>query len=274
MNEMQVYQPLPPAEVINIANAFYASGCFSDAKSAAVLIVKIQAGQELGIAPFAAVSGIHLIQGKPTVGAGILAARVKGSGKYNFETVKHDDATCSLDFFEGKKKLGNSTFTVDDARKAGTKNMDKYPKNMLFARAISNGVKWFTPDIFMGPVYVPEDFDQVTEDTNAQVTTAPIGSASQAATPLVQAPPPAASATPVLETLTQTHPNWTRSVDFIKTGGTVDSMRIKYVISPEVENALLNAAKGMTNQAQAHAVNAGYVADITMANDPLGDAPF
>ncbi|RDT44717.1 hypothetical protein DXF87_27490, partial [Enterobacter roggenkampii] len=44
--------------------------------------------------------------------------------------------------------------------------MDKFPKNMLFARAMSNGVKWFTPDVFSGPVYTPEELGgvQITED--------------------------------------------------------------------------------------------------------------
>jgi hypothetical protein len=37
---------------------------------------------------------------------------------------------------------------------------------MLFARAISNGVKWYTPDVFSGPVYTPEEFDVVTQDIN------------------------------------------------------------------------------------------------------------
>jgi hypothetical protein len=53
---------------------------------------------------------------------------------------------------------------MEDAKKAGTKNLDKFPKNMLFARAISNGVKWYTPDVFSGPVYVPEEMQTVTED--------------------------------------------------------------------------------------------------------------
>jgi len=35
---------------------------------------------------------------------------------------------------------------------------------MLFARAMSNGVKWFTPDIYEMPVYVPEEMAQVTEE--------------------------------------------------------------------------------------------------------------
>jgi hypothetical protein len=35
---------------------------------------------------------------------------------------------------------------------------------MLFARAISNGVKWYCPDVFCGPVYVPEEMPEVTVD--------------------------------------------------------------------------------------------------------------
>lgn len=44
---------------------------------------------------------------------------------------------------------------------------------MLFARAISNGVKWFCPDVFEMPVYTPEELGStiVTEDTTAEVVT-------------------------------------------------------------------------------------------------------
>jgi hypothetical protein len=48
---------------------------------------------------------------------------------------------------------------------------------MLFARAMSNGVKWFTPDIYEMPVYVPEEMAQVTEDVPAQVVETPTSSA-------------------------------------------------------------------------------------------------
>lgn len=154
------------SEIMSIGKAFHESGMFTDIKSAAQAVVKIQAGAEMGIPPFAAMSGIHIIQGKPTVGAGLMAANVKGSGKYDYRVVESTEKVCSIDFYQGKEKIGNSTFTIEDAKKAGTKNIDKFPKNMLFARAISNGVKWFTPDVFSGPVYVPEEMPEpeVTED--------------------------------------------------------------------------------------------------------------
>ena len=159
------------ADIMTIGKAFAESGMFADIKSAAQAIVKITAGAEMGIPPFASMSGIHIIQGKPVIGAGLLAARVKGSGKYSFTVVKLDDKIASIDFTEDGKVIGNSTFTIEDAKKAGTKNTEKFPKNMLFARAISNGVKWFTPDLFAGPVYVPGEIEPEKEvvDTVAEV---------------------------------------------------------------------------------------------------------
>jgi len=38
---------------------------------------------------------------------------------------------------------------------------------------MSNGVKWYTPDIYENPVYVPEEMESVTEDTTAQVVETP-----------------------------------------------------------------------------------------------------
>jgi hypothetical protein len=160
-------------EIMTIAKSFADSGMFPDCKSMAQAAVKIQAGREFGIQPFAAMSGIHIIQGKPTIGAGLMAARVKGFGKYDYKVIEHNDKVCSIEYFQGKESIGVSTFTIEDARKAGTKNLDKFPKNMLFARAMSNGVKWFTPDIYEMPVYVPEEMAQVTEDVPAQVVETP-----------------------------------------------------------------------------------------------------
>jgi hypothetical protein len=166
------------ADALTIGETFFKSGMFSDIKSAQQAVVKIMAGAEMGISPFAAMSGIHIIQGKPTIGAGLMAARVKGFGKYDYRVLEHTDKVCSIEFgtkVPGSdiKSLGISTFTIEDAKKAGTKNLDKFPKNMLFARAMSNGVKWYTPDIYENPVYVPEEMEQVTEDATAQVIETP-----------------------------------------------------------------------------------------------------
>ena len=165
------------ADALTIGETFHKSGMFADIKSAQQAVVKIMAGAEMGISPFAAMSGIHIIQGKPTIGAGLMAARVKGFGKYDYKVIEHNEKICSIEYFEksasGLKSLGTSTFTIDDAKKAGTKNLERFPKNMLFARAMSNGVKWYTPDIYESPVYVPEEMESVTEEATAEVVEQP-----------------------------------------------------------------------------------------------------
>ncbi len=150
-------------DAVTLGETFHKSGMFADIKSAAQAVVKIMAGAEMGISPFQAMSGIHIIQGKPTIGAGLMASRVKASGKYNYRVLEMTDTICTVEFTENGQPIGVSTFTIEDAKKAGTKNLDRFPRNMLFARAMSNGVRWYCPDIYEGPVYVPEEMIQEPE---------------------------------------------------------------------------------------------------------------
>ena len=146
------------ADAENAAKAMARSGYFQDSKDAAQAIVKILAGQELGFGPFASITGVYIIQGRPSIGANLMAAAVKGSGRYDYRVTENTDQVCEITFFEQGKEIGKSKFTHADAVKAGTKNLDKFPRNMLFARAMSNGVRWFTPDAFNGnAVYTPEE---------------------------------------------------------------------------------------------------------------------
>ena len=102
--------------------------------------------------------GIHIIKGKPAPGANLMASAVKSNRRYDYRVVEHNAEVCTLAFFENGEKVGESTFTAEDAAKAGTQNMSKFPRNMLFARAISNGVRWFCPDVFGGvTAYTPEE---------------------------------------------------------------------------------------------------------------------
>ncbi len=139
---------------------------FFDTKGAvevaiAQIATKIIAGSEFGFGTFASVNGIHVIQGKPAIGAGLMATAVKRSGRYDYRVKTLTDEVCEIEFFEregGKREsLGVSTFTRADAVKAGTQNLNKFARNMLFARCISNGIKWFCPDVFSGSVYTPEE---------------------------------------------------------------------------------------------------------------------
>ena len=163
-------------EHMQLGDVFYKSGLFADLKSAAQAIVKIQAGAELGIPPFAAMSGISIIQGKPALGASLIAGLIKSSHKYDYRVVKHDATGCVIEFYEGETKLGESSFTTDDAKRAGLLGRDiwtKYPRNMLFSRAMSNGARWYTPDLFTGPIYTPEELDGTALEADYRVVEEP-----------------------------------------------------------------------------------------------------
>ena len=162
-------------DVENVAKAMAGSGFFQDSKQASQAIVKVLAGHELGFGPFASMTGIHIIQGKPAFGANLIAGAIKAQGKYDYRIAALDDTRCDVEFYQiidGKRvSLGMSSFSIDDAKKAGltTKdNWSKFPRNMLFSRAISNGARWYTPDVFSGaPVYTPEELGaDVDQDGN------------------------------------------------------------------------------------------------------------
>lgn len=143
-----------------LAEVMAASGFFADAKSKAQCAVKILAGLELGLPAFASMTGISIIQGKPTLSANLKAAMVKRSGIYDYRVRKLDDTGCVIEFFQRGESVGFSSFGPEDAAKAGIKGVmyGKYPRNMFFARAMSNGVNWYCPDLFLGTtVYTPEE---------------------------------------------------------------------------------------------------------------------
>ncbi len=165
-------------DVQRAAKMMLASGYFEAQRDPAVgvaqLAVKILAGREMGYGPFASVQGIHVIQGKPALSANLMAAAVKANPRYDYRVRKMEASECSLEFFQlydGKREsLGVSTFTLADATKAGVKNLDKFPRNMLFARAMSNGVRWFCPDVFSGnTVYVPEELGATVDGETGEI---------------------------------------------------------------------------------------------------------
>lgn len=172
-NALAIYDQM--AQITTAATALQKSGYFSDAKSEAQAIVKVMAGAEAGLPPFASMSGIHVIQGKPTFGANLIATLIKQHPNYNYRVLEMTDTVCRIQFFEHGEKCGVSEFTAQDAKRAQVKNMNKFPKNMLFARAISNGSKWFCPDVFGGaPAYTPDEMGaDVDENGNAIIDVTP-----------------------------------------------------------------------------------------------------
>ena len=141
-------------------------------------VIAIQYGAELGIPPLASLSNVHVINGRPTIAPVLMAARLIEKG-YQYRIAAHTDEQCSILFANSRGvDLGESKFTIADATAAGligggnSHNWKKYPRNMLFARAMSNGVRWFCPDVFLGAAYTDDEIiDMVTPEPVAETPT-------------------------------------------------------------------------------------------------------
>lgn len=165
-------------EPMAIGQVFAQSGMFPDIKSQAQAVVKIMAGKELGLTPFQSMKSLYLVNGRLGIMADAVGSKVKQSGKYDYRVKNHTDQECTVEFYSlnGQRELiGESTYTLKDAAKAGIVNRDvwkAYPKNMLFSRALTNGTRWFCPDVICGFSTVEElqEIAPVKSETRVEFT--------------------------------------------------------------------------------------------------------
>ncbi len=154
-----------------VAEALAKSGLFPDARTGQEAFAKVLYGRDLGLTPTEAMTNIYIIDGAPSLAANLMASRVKKSEKYDYRVRELDNTHCVIDFYEhteeGKELIGTSVYGQEDVKMAGLDaktrngkdpNHVKFPRNMKYARAMSNGVAWYCPDVMGGlRVYVPED---------------------------------------------------------------------------------------------------------------------
>ena len=148
-----------------LARLFAASGLFGrsgnpDAQLAQCA-VQLLAGMEAGCSPFQSITGIHVINGKPGFSAQILAQAIKKHPRYDYRVLQKDAMVCRIRFLENGEELGVETFTAEMAERAGLlKNPTwrSYPEAMLFARALTAGMRTHCPDALGGHTpYTPEE---------------------------------------------------------------------------------------------------------------------
>lgn len=165
-NALTVYERMN--ELSTAATALHASGFFGDVKTQAQAMVKVMAGAEIGLPPFASMSGIHIVQGKPVIGANLIATLVKNDPRYDYRVLTADNAQCVIEWRENGRVVGQSSFTMTEANAAGLTGKPtwkSYPSDMLFARALTRGARRFAPGIFGGsPVYTPEEMGVDTDE--------------------------------------------------------------------------------------------------------------
>lgn len=124
------------------------------------VLLAIEFGDALGVPPIQAINGIHVIEGKPTASADLIASLVRRAG--HKLRVSGDDSTAVAELIraDDPEFTYRSEWTLAKARAAGLTNKGvwkSYPGAMLRARAITEVARMGASDALYGVIYTPEE---------------------------------------------------------------------------------------------------------------------
>jgi hypothetical protein len=151
-NNMQIIDVDSSMKLITISEKLFKSGLYPGVKNPEGAFAIVQYGAELGIPPMQALQNINLIKGKPACNSQMIQALALRNG-VTYEIVKSDDKECRVKLFRNGMSF-ETIFTIEEAKSANLVTKDsaweKYPSDMLFARAMARGVRRIAPDALMG----------------------------------------------------------------------------------------------------------------------------
>ncbi len=173
---------IPFDQQLQLADAFCRSGLFGvKTKEQAIALMAICEAE--GLHPAKAVQEYHIIQGRPALKADAMLARFQSAGG-RVAWSSMTDVRVAGTFTHAQGGSVEIEWTIEMAKRAGlTKNptWNQYPRAMLRARCISEGIRTVFPGVVVGS-YTPEEVQDM-----EPVRTPP------APPPLVEeVPPPAA----------------------------------------------------------------------------------
>lgn len=109
-------------------------------------------GERLGIDPISALSGIFLVEGRPTISARLSRALIRKNG-HAFKVESWDSKHCKIVATRQGEEPQEIEYRIEEAIHAGLLNRNtwrQYPKQMLFAAATRRMVDVVFSDLFLG----------------------------------------------------------------------------------------------------------------------------
>jgi hypothetical protein len=148
---------VPFDQQLQLAEAFCKSGLFGvRTKEQAIALMAICEAE--GLHPAKAVQEYHIIQGRPALKADAMLARFQSAGGKVAWSSMTDTRVAGV-FSHAQGGSIEIEWTIDMAKRAGlTKNptWNQYPRAMLRARCISEGIRSVFPGVVVG-TYTPEE---------------------------------------------------------------------------------------------------------------------
>lgn len=165
--------------MMNQADVLFKSGLMpTSIKNPQAIVAIMMLGRELNIPTWQALTGVNVIQGKPSVGPQLMLALIERSGLQ--EDIQHEKEAGKSHTVTMKRKgrtAYTETFTMEMAKAMGLADRDQWKKQpavMLKWRAISACARVVYPDVLMG-IYLTEELapDQVVIDADGEIRYAP-----------------------------------------------------------------------------------------------------
>lgn len=122
-------------------------------KSEADAVALMLTGQELGLQPMQALRSLHMIDGRVELSAHLMLTLMTTRLGVKFEWLESTAKVAKLQLERPDQAPHVEEMTIADAERAGLASRgtwQKYPKQMLRARAISNAARAYTPEILTG----------------------------------------------------------------------------------------------------------------------------
>lgn len=174
---MSEIQPFSVSDLEKMAIAIAKSNLFG-MKTPEQALALMLLSQAEGLHPATAARDYHIIQGRPALKADAILARFQAAGG-RVEWLEYSDARVAARFSHPAGGSVEIDWTLERAKTAGLAGRDswrQYPRQMLRARVISEGVRTVYPAVLVG-MYTPEevaDMDAPVSPANAPQMAAPV----------------------------------------------------------------------------------------------------
>lgn len=164
---------VPYADMEKMAAVIAQSGLFGVKNQVQALALMLIAQSE-GLHPATAARDYHVIQGRPALKADAMLAKFQSAGG-KVEWLVYTDAKCEATFSHQQGGKVTVAWTLEMARSAGLAGKDvwkQYPRAMLRARVISEGIRTVYPAVLCG-LYTPEEVRDMAEVSGTAETSGP-----------------------------------------------------------------------------------------------------
>jgi len=191
---------VPVSEVRDMAKAAATSGLFPGIKNEQAAFTLMLLCQAEGLHPVQALRRFDIVQGRPAMKAdAMLGEFMTRGGKVGW--LENTSEACHAEFSApGLSAPVKVRWTLEDAKRAGLANKagpwQQYPRQMLRARVISEGIRMSMPGVIAG-LYTPEEVQDFPREPNGHAPApAPVPVQVVEAVPVPVESPPTKPLTP------------------------------------------------------------------------------